>query len=95
MSENTSIESINFPYLRFRIQGEKLLSAFVPVDLIELVCLPHVLQRAQSQTKCFNLYYAHFYCVCIDSLAESSCFLSSSSNSNRRQRHSVGREMGG
>lgn len=30
-------------YLCLRIQSEKLLSAFVPVDLIELVCLPDIL----------------------------------------------------
>lgn len=32
-------------YLCLRVQSKKLLSAFVPVDLIELVCLPGILHK--------------------------------------------------
>lgn len=37
-------------YLGLWIQREKLLSAFVPVDLIQLVCLPGIL-RTQTPWK--------------------------------------------
>lgn len=47
-------------HLGFWIQREKLLSAFIPVDLIQLVCLPGVLRTQTPPKKATSVM---FYCL--------------------------------
>lgn len=52
-------------YLCLRIQREKLLSALIPVDLVELVRLPGILHTQRNQFHRLKLRYLliqmHFY----------------------------------